>query len=154
MFGEGHSDNASRSQILSRCSQVQLFFGFVSIVVFSCPGLVFFADIWFPVSETLLLERNAQQHEQHEAQTKGLAFDQPHWQQLRAATPLSDPTRRKPRSFGCGALIASLLLCLLADHASMAVLVWMMSLTGAALTVAFTLTYRPSWRGWLIAWSR
>ena len=78
----------------------------------------------------------------------------PHWEQLRGATALGVAARRRLRALGSVALGASLLLCLLADHASMAVLVWMMSLTGAALAVAFTLAYRPSWLRWLIAWSR
>ena len=46
------------------------------------------------------------------------------------------------------ALLASLLLCLRADHASMAVLVWVMSLAAAALLVAFTLAWRPHWLRW------
>jgi len=74
----------------------------------------------------------------------------PHWEQLRGGTALSDLMRRELRALGSAALFASLLLCLLADHASMAVLVWMMSLTGASLIVAFTLAYRPSWLGWLL----
>ncbi len=42
------------------------------------------------------------------------------------------------RVFGASGLVAALLLCLAADHASMAALVWVMALAGAALLVAFT----------------
>jgi hypothetical protein len=56
---------------------------------------------------------------------------------------LSRGTERVLRGLGALALMAALVLCLAADHASMAVLVWVMTLAGAALTIAFTLTWRP-----------
>jgi uncharacterized membrane protein len=65
-----------------------------------------------------------------------------HWNQVRA-------TRRSPRTvialrvLGAASLVASLILCLLADTATMAVLVWMMLLAVAAVTVAFVLSSRP-----------
>jgi hypothetical protein len=49
------------------------------------------------------------------------------------------------RAAGTAALVLSLWLCLQVDHASMAALVWVMSLAAAALTVAFTMTWRPHW---------
>jgi hypothetical protein len=44
---------------------------------------------------------------------------------------------------GACALVLSLLLCLMADHVTMAPLVWVMSLAAAALIVALTLAWRP-----------
>ena len=44
----------------------------------------------------------------------------------------------------CGPL-AALALCLWVDHASMAVLVWVMAVAASALVVALTLTWRPRW---------
>jgi hypothetical protein len=49
------------------------------------------------------------------------------------------------RVSGASALALSLWLCLQVDHATMASLVWVMSLAAAALTVAFTMTWRPQW---------
>jgi hypothetical protein len=43
-------------------------------------------------------------------------------------------------------------LCLNADHVSMASLVWVMSLAASAMVVAFTLTWRPRALAWLVAW--
>ena len=48
----------------------------------------------------------------------------------------------------------ALALCLRADHASMAVLVWVMTLSGAALLVAFLLAARPRWLRLLAPWVR
>jgi hypothetical protein len=65
-----------------------------------------------------------------------------HWNQVRA-------TRRAPRTaialrvLGTAALAASLVLCLLADTATMAVLVWMMLLAIAAASIAFMLSSQP-----------
>jgi hypothetical protein len=74
-----------------------------------------------------------------------------HWRQLRAGAP----TRRKLlRGLGAFALIDALFLCLLADHASMAALVWVMALAASAQIVAFTLTWRPRLLTPLIAWLR
>lgn len=61
---------------------------------------------------------------------------------------------RLHRWLGGGAVLASLWLCLGADHASMAVLVWAMTLAVAALAVAFGLAARPRWVGWLAPWGR
>lgn len=65
------------------------------------------------------------------------------------------PTSRVPRVLrwmGVAALAAALGLCLLVDHASMAVLVWTMALAGASLLVAFTLSWRPRWLRALAPW--
>ncbi len=51
----------------------------------------------------------------------------------------------------CG-LAASLLFCLMADHASMAVLVWLMTLSGSALLVAMLLSSRPRLLRMLAPW--
>ena len=78
-----------------------------------------------------------------------------YWKQVRGTD--ADPgsaTVLALRVLGIGALLVSLLLCLRADHATMAVLVWVMSLAGAALLVAFTLSWRPRWLGWFVAWAR
>jgi hypothetical protein len=47
------------------------------------------------------------------------------------------------RALGCVALFISLVACFFADHPTMAPLVWVMTLTLAALGVAFTLALRP-----------
>lgn len=73
-----------------------------------------------------------------------LAMDT-HWEQAHGARPQSPQRVRVMRSLGGVALAGSLLLCLQADHASMAVLVWLMLLAAAVLTVAMTLSWRPTW---------
>ena len=75
-----------------------------------------------------------------------------HWQQVRG---LQTPTKQIVlclRLLGGTALMLSLSLCLIADHISMAVLVWIMSLAVSAMIVAFTLTWRPHWLSLLIVW--
>ncbi|MFT3778407.1 MAG: DUF3325 domain-containing protein [Ottowia sp.] len=75
---------------------------------------------------------------------------QAHWAQVWPGVPLARPGRL--RVLGALALAASLALCLAADHASMAVLVWVMALAASALGVAMVLTWRPRWlRG--LAWA-
>lgn len=78
----------------------------------------------------------------------------PHWSQVRGAETLEPRTTRTLQALGVVALVTSLVLCLRADHVSMAVLVWLMTMTASALGVAFTLAYRPRWLGWLVAWAR
>lgn len=75
-----------------------------------------------------------------------------HWQQVRNGAERSEPTVLILRILGTAALLGSLLLCLSADHGSIAPLVWFMSLAAAALTVAFLLTWRPRWLAWLVLW--
>ena len=78
-----------------------------------------------------------------------------HWQQVRGSnTPPSPNTMKLLRVLGAAGLAGSLLLCLCVDHASMAALVWVMTLAGAALTIAFTLSWRPGWLGLLVPWVR
>jgi hypothetical protein len=75
-----------------------------------------------------------------------------HWRQVRGAAPA--PRHAVLRGLGTAALCASLLLCLRADHVSMAPLVWVMSLATGALAVAFTLAWRPRWLAPLVFWAR
>ena len=77
-----------------------------------------------------------------------------HWQQARRTTGRPNAAAAAGlRVLGSAALLASLLLCLRADHASMAVLVWVMSLAAAAVMVALTLAWRPWWLAWLVVWA-
>jgi hypothetical protein len=66
-----------------------------------------------------------------------------HWQQVRETQRASGGMIVLLRVLGACALVLSLLLCLLADHVTMAPLVWVMSLAAAALIVAFTLAWMP-----------
>jgi hypothetical protein len=68
-----------------------------------------------------------------------------------AVTPAA---ARGLRVLGASGLVAGLFLCLAVDHPSMAVLVWVMALAGAALVVAFILTWRARWLGALAPWIR
>lgn len=76
-----------------------------------------------------------------------------HWQQVRAG-PLPRAAVPLLRILGAVALAAALALCLLADHPSMAALVWVMALAVAALAVAFTFTWWPRAFAPLVAWVR
>jgi hypothetical protein len=67
---------------------------------------------------------------------------------------VSPATVRVLRVLGALGLVASLGLCLVVDHASMAVLVWVMALAASALAVAFTLSWRARWLGVLAPWVR
>lgn len=80
-----------------------------------------------------------------------LALTMPtHWQQVRQTT--AEPSDRAVlglRSLAALALSLSLLACLWLDHPSMAVLVWVMWLSVAAVVVTFGLAWRPKmWRPW------
>ena len=78
-----------------------------------------------------------------------------HWRQARGVhASAGRATVVGLRVLGAGALFGSLLACLRADHASMAALVWVMSLAVAAVAVALTLAWRPRWLAWLVAWVR
>lgn len=74
---------------------------------------------------------------------------EPHWQQARATPAPSRGTVQLLRGLGAAALAASLLLCLAADHPTMAALVWLMALAVSAIGVAMLLAWRPRWLGWL-----
>ncbi|MCR6684908.1 DUF3325 domain-containing protein [Pseudoxanthomonas sp.] len=58
------------------------------------------------------------------------------------------------RILGWLGLAVALTLCLAADHPSMAALVWVMALAGAAAGVAFVLAWRARWLGMLAPWVR
>jgi len=66
-----------------------------------------------------------------------------HWKQVRAASVRSQRTVNVLRTLGAVSLIGSLALCLLADTATMAVLVWMMLLAVGAITIALVLSRQP-----------
>lgn len=66
-----------------------------------------------------------------------------HWQQVRGMQQLSAGMAVLLRVLGACGVVLSLLLCLMADHVTMAPLVWVMSLAAAGLVVAFTLAWRP-----------
>uniref|UniRef100_A0A8J7VTV4 DUF3325 domain-containing protein n=1 Tax=Coralloluteibacterium stylophorae TaxID=1776034 RepID=A0A8J7VTV4_9GAMM len=76
-----------------------------------------------------------------------------HAQQVwgRAASPA---VARPLRTLGALGLCTALVLCLAADHATMAALVWVMSLAGAAVLVAMTLAWRAPVLGVLAPWGR
>ena len=80
-----------------------------------------------------------------------LAMDT-HWQQVCGPRPLRPGTRRALRALGTVALIASLLVCLRADHSTMAPLVWVMALAGAAVALALLLAWRPRTLAPLVRW--
>ena len=67
-----------------------------------------------------------------------------HWAQVHGDSPLRPAAATTLRCAGAIAIGAALLLCLRADHATMAVLVWFMTLTAASVTVAFALAWRPT----------
>ena len=69
-----------------------------------------------------------------------------HWGQV-MRRPASEAVgaRWLLRALGAVALLLALLACLRADRPSMAALVWVMLLAGAALAVALTLAWRPRW---------
>ena len=77
-----------------------------------------------------------------------LAMDT-HWTQVRGAVRQGARGVKRLRALAGAAIVASLALCLAADHASIAVLVCIMSLVLATLLVAFALASRPRWLRWL-----
>jgi hypothetical protein len=69
-----------------------------------------------------------------------------HWGQvMHLPAEQAHVQRRTLRGTGTGALLLSLLACLVADRPSMAALVWIMLLAGSALGVAMVLSHRPGW---------
>ncbi len=68
-----------------------------------------------------------------------------HWPQVFGARGPAPRIANLLRTLGAGAIVASLMFCLAVDHATMAVLVWIMALAGAALTIAFTLAHKAHW---------
>jgi hypothetical protein len=78
-----------------------------------------------------------------------------HWEQVRGSTArLRAGTAATMRLAAVVAIAAALVLCLRADHPTMAVLVWIMTLTGAAVTVALALAWRPTVLAPMVAWVR
>ena len=77
-----------------------------------------------------------------------------HWKQVRAIERRSPRVLIVLRALGVISILASLVLCLLADTATMAVLVWMMLLAVAAVTIAFVLSSQPRLLTPLIAFSK
>jgi hypothetical protein len=67
-----------------------------------------------------------------------------HWKQVYANAARSARAPVVLRVLGFGALTTALVSCLLADTATMAVLVWMMLLAFSAAVIAFVLSWRPS----------
>jgi hypothetical protein len=69
-----------------------------------------------------------------------------HWRQVRAvADGPGVHAAVALRMLALGAIAASLGLCLAADHASIAVLVWIMLLVASTWLVATALAWRPRW---------
>lgn len=66
-----------------------------------------------------------------------------HWQQVHGGSAPQRNVRLTLRTLGSTALVASALLCAMADRASMAVLVWLMLLAGSIPLIAMTLASRP-----------
>jgi hypothetical protein len=74
-----------------------------------------------------------------------------HWSQVRSHTARSAAVARRLRSLGAVALVLSLFGCFAADHASVAALVWVMTVSASGFAVAMILAYRPRWLSWLAA---
>jgi len=68
-----------------------------------------------------------------------------HWAQVYGDATCPPALQRRLRWLGGLALLGSLMLCLAVDHATMAALVWFMTLTASAMIVAFTLSWRARW---------
>ncbi|HUG23977.1 DUF3325 domain-containing protein [Piscinibacter sp.] len=79
---------------------------------------------------------------------------EPHWQQVRDEQRRARGVVHTLRVLGVVGVVLSLWICLRADHVSMAALVWVMMLAAAALTVAFTLSWRPALLAPLVWWVR
>ena len=68
-----------------------------------------------------------------------------HWRQVTGQQVQTEGARRALRIAGSAAAGVCLVLCLAADHISMAFLVWVMIQASTALGVAMILTYCPRW---------
>lgn len=66
-----------------------------------------------------------------------------HWSQAGGSVPQATSVPRTLRRLGAIALALSLAACLVADHPSMALLVWVMTMGVSAIVVAMTLAYSP-----------
>jgi hypothetical protein len=76
-----------------------------------------------------------------------------HWQQVRGSVACPPATVQALRLLGGVALLTSLVLCMMVDAASMATLVWVMSVALATVVVALTLTWRASALAPLVFWA-
>lgn len=77
-----------------------------------------------------------------------------HWAQVRGPALRSRRAGIALRVAGALCQLLSLAICLVVDHASMAALVWIMSLTGAAFVTAMLLSWRPACLWPMVAWLR
>ena len=83
-----------------------------------------------------------------------LALSMPvHAQQVWGGVP-SAGIARMLRWMGAVGLLVALALCLAVDHASMASLVWVMTLAASAVATAFLLSWQPRWLRALAPWVR
>ena len=76
-----------------------------------------------------------------------------HWKQVRGTAARPAALAAVLRWLGACALFGALVLCLLVDSASIAVVVWLMALAAAALAIAFTLTWRAKSLAFLVFWA-
>ena len=73
-----------------------------------------------------------------------IAMDR-HWEQVHGQAGPSRAHQKTLRLLGGLLLAASLLLCLMADNAAMAALVWVMLLAAGVVVIAGLLSWRPRW---------
>jgi hypothetical protein len=66
-----------------------------------------------------------------------------HWHHVSPKPAPGDAGKKRLRALGSLSLICALAFCLLADHATMAALVWIMFLAAAAFSVSMLLTWLP-----------
>ena len=71
-----------------------------------------------------------------------LAMDS-HWKQVHGQAGPARFARLALRTLGIAGLAVSAVFCLLADHPAMALLVWVMLLTGTVLAVSAALAFTP-----------
>lgn len=68
-----------------------------------------------------------------------------HWEQVYGEAVCTPALLLRLRWLGGLCLLGALMLCLAVDHATMAALVWFMTLAASALLIAFTLSWRARW---------
>lgn len=73
-----------------------------------------------------------------------------HWRPALAPRPFPSAHRFSLRRAGVALLLGALVACHLADHPSLAWLVWFMLLALAQVLVALVLAFRPRSLGWLV----
>ena len=76
-----------------------------------------------------------------------------HWQRASGRAPLGRAGVLAQRTLAAAALGASLGMALLADHPTMAALVWIMELGASALGVALALAWRPRALRLFVPWA-